>query len=463
MGERTVNAQQREVLGWIVDGCPEGVMTDTSYKTTAVALQNRRLVRITRKQGRWEAKATEAGRHFAAHGEYPSGHWSAPPAPPVVPGTSQAVMPQPGATTPTPRRVVTGVRPVDQMMVDLAEAGGSLEVEDGAYYERLVASANRYGKVPAGKLLELRRTSRRQAVIELVERPAWMAATLEPIPIPQTLAKPHPVIAALNADRQRVSFRAPVRRRALRLLNAIAQECQRRGHHVKVNPVNQRSREHAPGDLTVRIQAQDYHLQMVEQTDRVPHVPSNQELRDQERWAWRTIPTHDRVASGRLELRLHGGCPVSGDTFADTKTRRLDDRLPALIQELELRAAQAERLRLKREAEAARRREEWEHVRQKAVLDFTEHHRGRILVDQAEQWVRAQQVSAYLDALRSRIEHLGSDERSQAEMWLAWGTTFVKTLDPLVRPPSMPQDPTPTPEDLKPFMRGLSPYGPGRW
>jgi hypothetical protein len=33
-----LNARQVEVLSWIADGCPDGVMTGHTYKTTAVAL-----------------------------------------------------------------------------------------------------------------------------------------------------------------------------------------------------------------------------------------------------------------------------------------------------------------------------------------------------------------------------------------------------------------------------------------
>lgn len=437
-------------------------MTDSSYKTTAVALRNRRLVTVTKRRGQWRAEATDAGRHFAEHDAYPDGHWAAPSAPSRASATTPAVRPPSAAAPATPRRVVTGLRPVDQMMRDLADAGGSLEVDDSTHFRSLVASANRYGKVPDGKILRLRWTSSRKAVVELVDQPAWMTATLEPIPIPATLAKPHPAIATLKADPTRLTFRMGVRGRALRLLNAIAQECERRGHQIQPNRMNQRSREHV-GQLVVSIQGQDHSLQVVEQDDRVPHVPTARELRDQERSSWVKIPTHDHVPSSRLEIKIHGGFAVRGDTFADTKTLQLDDRLPTLIQELELRAEEAERGRLEREAEADRKREQWEQAREQAVLDLTEHHRGTVLIDQAERWANAQQVAAYLDALRSRVQRLTGEARTDAETWLAWATTFAETVDPVARLIAMPPDPTPTPEDLKPFMRGLSPYGPDRW
>lgn len=47
-------------------------MKDFTYKTTAVALQGRRLVIVSRKGGVWTATTTEAGDHYLRHGTYPA-------------------------------------------------------------------------------------------------------------------------------------------------------------------------------------------------------------------------------------------------------------------------------------------------------------------------------------------------------------------------------------------------------
>jgi hypothetical protein len=49
MAHRTnaLTEQQREILKWIGDGCPAGVMTDDSHRISAAALRRRGLVRIT--------------------------------------------------------------------------------------------------------------------------------------------------------------------------------------------------------------------------------------------------------------------------------------------------------------------------------------------------------------------------------------------------------------------------------
>lgn len=198
VGERTVTERQLEVLMWVVAGCPDGIMENPTYKTTAVALQNRRLVTVTKRGGVWKAVPTDAGRYFAVNGSYPMGHWA----------TSSKGQPKPKSPSPPNRtrskeRLVTGLRPVDQMLADVAEAGGSLDVTDTkGHYSSLVSSANRHGKVPGGKHLQT--VSRRgwgEKTVRLVDKPEWMTADLDAIAVTDRLSKPHLAVVALRTDK----------------------------------------------------------------------------------------------------------------------------------------------------------------------------------------------------------------------------------------------------------------------
>ena len=144
-------------------------MTGTTHKTTAVTLQSRRLVRVAKRKGVWRAEPTEAGRFFVEHGAYPAGHWSASSEP-----ASRVAAPAASRRRERARKV-TGLRPVDQMMVDLAETGGELRVSahGGRYWENLVASATRHGKVPEGLLLTVGRGKGwSERIIRLEDAPA---------------------------------------------------------------------------------------------------------------------------------------------------------------------------------------------------------------------------------------------------------------------------------------------------
>ena len=68
--DKPLNARQLEVLRWITEGCPDGVMQGHAHKTSAVALQSRRLVKISRRGGVWTAQITEAGHAYLDTGRW---------------------------------------------------------------------------------------------------------------------------------------------------------------------------------------------------------------------------------------------------------------------------------------------------------------------------------------------------------------------------------------------------------
>lgn len=194
--------------------------------------------------------------------------------------------------------------------------------------------------------------------------------------------------------------------------------------------------------------------------DLVPHEPTVKELRDKARYTWTHIPTHDHAASGRLRLKLLSCWAVRQGVFVDTKTIRLEDRLPVIVHEIELRAAAEEDRAHRAEREREDLQREWEQVHEAASFEACEQHRAKALIGQVEQWRQANEVDAYLRAMASRIEELEGEERTAAMEWLGWARGFRARMDPLGRRLTMPPDPTLTADALAPFMGGLSPHGP---
>lgn len=43
-------------------------------------------------------------------------------------------------------------------------------------------------------------------------------------------------------------------------------------------------------------------------------------------------------------------------------------------------------------------------------------------------------------------------------VWLAWAEGYADQIDPVLNPTGPPADPEPTPEALRPFLDGWSPY-----
>jgi hypothetical protein len=458
MTERTMNARQLEVLNWIVDGCPEGVMNDTTHKTTAKALKRRRLATVSSKGSVWRAAATDAGRYFAKYGQYPAGHWSTgtkhrarSPSPPPDDGSG-----------PDGRHRVTGRRPVDQFIADLVESGGEVTVEahqDG-YWEGLASSANRYNKVPDGKVLKVERgTNWMERVIRLEDAPDWMTVDLDPIPVAQQLNGPHPTVKSLRDDRSRLAMRGETRARALRILDAIAKASVTRGYGVDA-PQAERGYRYPKGYLRVTIRGYANTVDLSELSDKVPHEATAKELRELARDSWRRIPTYDEVPSGRLRLKLLSGWAVRQDVFVDTKTITLEDRLPIVLHEMELRAAREEDRDQRAEREREERQREWERVHAAAKTEARDAHRAKVLMGQVEHWRQANEIDAYLRAMAAQIEALEGEEQITAMAWLDWTREFRERIDPLGQRLAMPPDPEFTTDALAPFMRGLSPYGP---
>lgn len=437
-------------------------MTGTTHKTTAVALQNRRLATVTKKRGIWKAEPTPAGRHFAAHGSYPDGHWRSTSA-------DQTFTPTPPPRA-KPQRPVTGLRPTEQLVADVVAAGGRLELADidPSYYDNLVRSANRHGKVPAGQRLEFSGGWRKAAVtltgepIPAAEEAHEAAKPIIEVPVAEQLRRLHPAVASARQDKTRLAFKGPVRNRALRVLDALAKEAVRRGYEVSRAEVNPRGYRGSSrdSDLVITIGEHDHALSVVEDTDRTPHEPTARELEEAAKPFGRRIPKYDHTPSGRLTVHINGGLGVRQSHFGDTKTYNLENRLGEILQEIEGRAAASEARRLERIAQAEAEKRAWEEVRDQAILDATEAYYAKVLAKQAERWERANELARYLDAMAARIESLDPEPRAAGEAWLAWSRTYVASLSPLAKKLRMPEAPKLTTEDIKPFMRGLSPYGP---
>jgi hypothetical protein len=89
---------------------------------------------------------------------------------------------------------------------------------------------------------------------------------------------------------------------------------------------------------------------------------------------------------------------------------------------------------------------------------------AQVLREEAGCWQEAAVLSAYCMALERRIGELDGavDESAldSARRWLEWARGYVRSIDPLSRLPKMPNTWEPTPEELKPYLKGWSSYGP---
>jgi hypothetical protein len=463
MAKHTINTRQLTVLTWIGEGCPPGVYMGDSHKVSAAALRSRRLVKVSGHGPTWRADLTDAGRYVLEHGLYPEGHWTAP-------ARKKDESAKPGSARQAPggrprQRAVRTVTPVARMLAAVDASGGRLEVKgDSSHWDNLAASASRYGKVPAGKILTVVRGPEwGTSVLVLGDAPDWMHVEQGPVAVPAQARQLHPVVAAVRDDDKQLPFARSVRQRALRILEALAREAGNRGHQVRA-PSNERGYGPARGELEIVIYSHGYVLRMSEASDRTPHELTAKEHRDRKRYEHSWVPVYDYRPSGRLRLTIVTGWRIGIEKAEDTKTKLLEDKLGAVLQEIELRAGAAQEQALEAFREAERRQSRWEQVHAQAEAEAVLAYRTEILIERATALHQTLELKSYVEAVRVHSEMLPDDERALAEVWIQWAKARVSALNPL-GPSSlaMPPDPVITADMLKPFMQGLSPYGPNRW
>jgi hypothetical protein len=122
------------------------------------------------------------------------------------------------------------------------------------------------------------------------------------------------------------------------------------------------------------------------------------------------IPKNDSRPSDRLVVQLSGYHPNRRAKWADSVRHRLEELLPQILQEIELRAAEAEQVRLAAIEAAEQRRRQWELAMEQATLDYAEEYRGQILEREIDDWLRTGLRRAYLDAMELVIASLGDPE-----------------------------------------------------
>jgi hypothetical protein len=119
------------------------------------------------------------------------------------------------------------------------------------------------------------------------------------------------------------------------------------------------------------------------------------------------------------------------------------------LQEIEVRAAEAEQRRLDAEASEAERRRAHEIARNRARGQYREAKRAEHLLAQVQLWDHAVEIRAFITLVRATAGARGyviDDE------WLDWAERYADIIDPTNRPVLEPDVAEPTFADLQPFL-----------
>ena len=211
--------------------------------------------------------------------------------------------------------------------------------------------------------------------------------------------------------------------RALRIMNTLFVALEDRGHQVGIQDGYKKT-------FGVRINGDPVEFGLEEKFQRIDRPEDKNRRPDP--WGYRR---YEYVSTGTLILKItEWGADGLQKTWSDGKTAKietcLNDFIVGLLKVAE--AVKARRLRQEQEEqlrrETERRRQEEERKRQEELA------RRQRLEQEVINWAKAQQLRAYLAAVKDRLhaKHGEIQSGSRADQWLTWAHQHADRLDPLL-------------------------------
>lgn len=286
------------------------------------------------------------------------------------------------------------------------------------------------------------------------------------VDVPESVGRRHPLVRAtrkaLGRSRTVVDTRGkpeviplylsrPLVDRALRIMHALLTEAENRGHDVETRTdLDHGDAVHA---VVIVIHGHPFPLALTERTTKVPHEPTPQEIRRQQRSPWTRPPTYDEKFDGRLAIGAPAGSRYEhAYSYSDGARWTLESRLGRLLQKLEHLAAEADRRQREKELREAEQRYRWYAAIAQAREQQVERHRAKALTQQVRAWQQAVQLRSFCHAARARAGNvlMPADESA----WLEWAEGYAARTDPLASALRTPPDPPASREALHELLKG---------
>ncbi|MBB5152932.1 hypothetical protein [Saccharopolyspora phatthalungensis] len=454
---------------------------------SANAVRDRGLITISKRGGVWRAEMTKAGRFYLDQGHHPddpryrneraqpttrkaarSKRQSSKPAPPnqqddEATGTStgKATPSAPHATViAAQRRRAEALELVERLVADNLVVIKAPSEDKVAQMRKIVDFAKRHNLVPDGHHIEKTRQWNRDRDLHIRLHKGSHANTksdtgnLPPVPVPESLRAPHPVVVALRDDQGRLVMQKELRRRCLLLLQGLAAEAAKRGHKITEQPVSERHHHYGYGTRSggPRYSRRDGHINLV--VSDFSYTVTIRQLSPQ---------SEDPDKARRLVIELPAYHSEGRQyRWTDAKLRTVEDGLAALLREAETRAIEDRQRQIDEERAKAERKVRWEQAMKLAQQKAIEAHYAKVLDEQVERWQRAKELRAYYEELEHRLANPRPTDGDlmPAHQWLSWINDHITREDPIEHPPAMPEPPRLRHDDLTPYLNGWSPHGP---
>ncbi|WP_141120247.1 hypothetical protein [Mycobacterium malmoense] len=391
---------------------------------------------VDRRRDHWSARTTDQGEFYLSHGHYPNG---------ADTDLSSAV----------DSSEDVGIL-ASQILQDLKGGPGELVVRDPdetqrARYRRAIHRLITSHQIPQG--FALRHTGRDSGdlTIRLTNlRDAIQRPNRPRVSVPDTLGHVTSAVRLLGDD-DRLRVTSAALERALRITQAIANECTARGWTFEPSSAGGRGFRIKGGECTF-----DFAL-TEELVDREIHDDGALQT---SKYSWQRVPRKvAKVGSGRLTLLLD--TPFSRRSWSDRSRWSLDDKLGAAFTELETRVAEAEEKRRRSEEDLLRRQQAWDAAIPAAEQAYITDLNRQRLQGQVNQHREAKSLRAYAKELERTADQAESKAAEAIRRWAIWALSEADRLDPLNNPLELayiePDDITPA--DIAKFMpAGMNAY-----
>ncbi|MFI0366605.1 hypothetical protein ACH35V_01925 [Actinomadura sp. 1N219] len=454
-----LNARQLSVLQRVGDDADEVSAKRSELGTTVYALQNRGLVKTSRRDGVWCVEITEAGRFYLQHGHHPDR---------PDPNDRIAVVPKRGPAMDAAADLIAELGRVE---------GGTIRIEQPddetrARYRKAINAAKRRGLVPEGKQLFHTGRDVGPLIIKLSDEGPAAATDWNRIRLrARDEATGGALLELLREDHQLLKVGDAARERAVDLVRVLARRAERRGHAMAVS---RKSRQ-----LSLRVREHSFVIKISEDVDEVPRRLPAGDPRLRHAYDWQRIkpPEYDSVPSGRLRIELSPRTPEARE-WVDHGRAKVEKKLTELIDEAERQAELAdvqarERARQhqewlvehrKRQADEERKqakaKADWESAMDHARELATEELRRKNFGDALWGWLCAGQIREFCDEL----DHAAAagDMPDAAREWVSWARAQADRLDPTLDLPAFATrfHPDPDPDDLRAYLGDWNPFGP---
>lgn len=449
--KQPLNDRQLATLRWIGAGCPYGHWEDFSYKTTCYSLAARGLAEVDRRPSSWSATITEAGSYYLEHGRFPGATLVELQARAKASGRHRN-----GAVS-AAEFAAAIMRELEASDSDVFEFG-----HDDFYFNsrEVEAAAVRSPWRPVGKKFTLESAGNwqdRRYTARFVYDPAASVSRSD-VSVPARVSKLHSVAVAYRDDPDRHEVTKPSLARACRVVHAIAVEAERRGYAlVHASKPGRDYSEYrsslSDGQFLIDVSGHGFALRLAE----VPGkggAPINY-LQARSKPRWQSTRQTAFVATGKLSIAITGWTARSGrkEKFTDGKRQTLDSQLGELFWELEVRALERDEADKEQARAAEVRRQQREVAIAAAKVHMVEADRVSQLHARAAEWAEYQRLQDYVRAVAERVKTEQTPAADAVE-WLAWIEAHLVRANPLEESPTMPTEPEPTDENMRPYLRG---------